>query len=125
MRAAKLAEGPGTDIAMQVDSDSSLVLDYDFKNVSSDGKTVYDTSGNGYNGTLGNGAEISEDGYLSFDGTALTTPLKTLSYPYTVAFDLKVDSEEAAKIQPHLPCFQVMMDRFRLQEQRAVIYQPM
>ena len=97
MRAAKLAEGPGTDIAMQVDSDSSLVLDYDFKNVSSDGKTVYDTSGNGYNGTLGNGAEISEDGYLSFDGTALTTPLKTLSYPYTVAFDLKVDSEEAAK----------------------------
>ena len=102
---------------MQADSDSSLVLDYDFKNVSSDGKTVYDTSGNGYNGTLGNGAEISEDGYLSFDGTALTTPLKTLSYPYTVAFDLKVDS--------HLPCFQVMMDRFRLQEQRAVIYQPM
>ena len=75
----------------------SEVLDYDFKNVSSDGKTVYDTSGNGYNGTLGNGAEISEDGYLSFDGTALTTPLKTLSYPYTVAFDLKVDSEEVAK----------------------------
>ncbi len=26
MRAAKLAEGPGTDIAMQADSDSSLVL---------------------------------------------------------------------------------------------------
>ena len=38
MRAAKLAEGPGTDIAMQADSDSSLVLDYDFKNVSSDGR---------------------------------------------------------------------------------------
>lgn len=97
LRAARLEEGPGTQIAMNVDSASSLVLDYDFTNLSSDKKTVYDTSGNGYNATLLSAAQVSEDGYITFDGQAITTPLKTLSYPYSVAFTLKVSAEEGEK----------------------------
>ena len=97
LRAARLAEGPGTEIAMEVESASSLVLDYDFSNLSSDGKTVYDASGNGYNGTLSAAGTVSEDGYLTFDGSnMLTTELTTLSYPYTVSFDIRMDAEEGA-----------------------------
>ena len=96
-RAARLAEGPGTQIAMQVDSASSLVLDYDFDHLSADGMTVYDTSGNGYDGTLSEAGTVSEDGYLRFEGGKLSTPLKTLSYPYTVAFNVRVNAEQAAK----------------------------
>ena len=94
-RAARLAEGPGTQIAMETDSKTSLVLDYDFDNLSSDGMTVFDTSGNGYNGTLSQAGEVSEDGYLTFGGSAVETPLKTLSYPYTAAFTVRIDAEEA------------------------------
>lgn len=97
MRASRLAEGPGTEIAMNIDSRSTLVLDYDFQNISEDGKTIYDISGNGYNGTLSKAGTVSEDGFLSLDGDALTTPLKTVSYPYTVVFDLKIDAQDAAK----------------------------
>lgn len=95
-RAARLAEGPGTEIAMDVESATSLVLDYDFSNLSSDGMTVYDASGNGYNATLPSAGKVSEDGYLTLTGDALTTPLKTLSYPYTAAFSLRVDADEAS-----------------------------
>ena len=56
LRASRLAEGPGTQIAMEIDSKSSLVLDYDFANVSGDGKTVYDASGNGYDAALTGGS---------------------------------------------------------------------
>lgn len=94
-RAARLAEGPGTQIAMETDSKTSLVLDYDFDNLSSDGMTVFDTSGNGYNGTLSEKGEVSKDGYLIFDGSTVKTPLKTLSYPYTAAFTVRIDAEEA------------------------------
>ena len=88
LRAGRLAEGPGTEIAMEIESETSLVLDYDFKNVSQDKGTVYDTSGNGYDASL-TGGDV-EEGWLSFDGsTLLSTPLKTLSYPYTVSFDVK------------------------------------
>ena len=82
---------------MQVDSASSLVLDYDFDHLSADGMTVYDTSGNGYDGTLSEAGTVSEDGYLRFEGGKLSTPLKTLSYPYTVAFNVRVNAEQAAK----------------------------
>ena len=94
-RAARLAEGPGTQIAMETDSKTSLVLDYDFDNLSSDGMTVFDTSGNGYNGTLSEKGKVSKDGYLTFDGSTVKTPLKTLSYPYTAAFTVRIDAEEA------------------------------
>ena len=93
LRAARLAEGPGTQIAMEVDSASSLVLDYDFQNISKDGEKVYDASGNGYDATLTDGSV--EDGWLTFNGsTLLETPLKTLSYPYTVSFDLKLSAQD-------------------------------
>lgn len=97
VRAARLAEGPGTTIAMEIESETSLVLDYDFANLSSDGLTVYDTSGNGYDGTFSSEAQVSEDGYVTFDGDKMVTPLKTLSYPYSVAFSLKVNGEQAEK----------------------------
>ena len=89
LRSSRLAEGPGTNIAMEIDSASSLVLDYDFSNISADGKTIYDASGNGYNAASTGVLQVDEDGWLTFDGsTLLKTPLRTLSYPYTVSFDL-------------------------------------
>ena len=91
IRFGHLAEGPGTEIAMKVESASSLVLKYDFDRVSEDGKTVYDLSGNGYDAAVTGGAFA--DGWMTFDGESLlNTPLKTLSYPYTVSFDVKLNS---------------------------------
>ena len=88
IRFGHLAEGPGTEIAMQVDSASSLVLKYDFDHVSSDGSTVYDRSGNGYDAAVTGGT--FEGGWMAFDGESLLqTPLKTLSYPSTVSFNVK------------------------------------
>ena len=93
IRFSHLAEGPGTEIAMTVESHSSLVLKYDFAQVSADGKTVLDLSGNGYNAVVTGGA--FEDGWMVFDGNALLeTPLKTLSYPYTVSFDVKLTAQD-------------------------------
>ncbi len=98
IRFGHLAEGPGTEIAMKVDSASSLVLKYDFDHVSADGQTVYDRSGNGYDATATGGSFA--DGWMTFDGNSLMeTPLKTLSYPYTVSFDIRLteaNSREAS-----------------------------
>ena len=89
IRFGHLAEGPGTEIAMKVESASSLVLKYDFAQVSADGKTVYDLSGNGYDAAVTGGSFA--EGWMTFDGSSLLeTPLKTLSYPYTVSFDVKL-----------------------------------
>ncbi|MBR6771705.1 MAG: family 20 glycosylhydrolase, partial [Lachnospiraceae bacterium] len=97
LRASRLGEGPGTQIAMEVDSQSALVLDYDFTNLSHDKRTVYDTSGNGYDGTLSTEGNVSEDGFLTFAGSQMNTPLKTLSYPYSVAFEMRISAEEGAR----------------------------
>ena len=87
LRSNDLAEGPGTGIAMDVDTKSSLVVDYDFNNVSADGKTVYDASGNGYNAALTGGTV--KDGVLTFDGnTLMETGLGSVGYPFTVSFDV-------------------------------------
>ncbi|MBQ8355212.1 MAG: S-layer homology domain-containing protein [Oscillospiraceae bacterium] len=98
IRFGHLAEGPGTEIAMQVDSASSLVLKYDFDHISADGRTVYDRSGNGYDAAVTGGSFA--DGWMTFDGESLLeTPLKTLSYPYTVSFDIRLseaNSKEAS-----------------------------
>ena len=94
IRFGHLAEGPGTQIAMKVESASSLVLKYDFSQVSADGATVYDLSGNGYDAAATGGS--FEGGWMHFDGTSLlNTPLKTLSYPYTVSFDVKLTAQDA------------------------------
>ena len=93
IRFGHLAEGPGTGIAMEVESVSSLVLKYDFDKVSEDGSTVYDLSGNGYDAAVTGGTFA--DGWMIFDGESLLqTPLKTLSYPYTVSFDVKLSAED-------------------------------
>lgn len=92
-----LREGPGTQIANKIKSKTNVVLDYDFENVSADGKTIYDASGNGYNGTIANGKveEKSGEKMLKFNGsTTIETPLQSLGYPYTMSFDVYLDGTE-------------------------------
>ncbi|MEY8427386.1 discoidin domain-containing protein [Lachnospiraceae bacterium 46-15] len=94
----RLREGPGTKIALEIDSKTNVVLDYDFENVSKDGTTVYDASGNGYNGTVTNGTVVQQAGeaMLKFDGnTKIETPLTSLGYPYTMSFDVYLDGSES------------------------------
>ncbi len=93
LRASRLAEGPGTSIAMDVESESSLVASYDFDNVTAEGTAVLDASGNGYTAAL-DGVTV-KDGWASFDGNGLmTTEVKTVSYPYTVSFDLRLSADD-------------------------------
>ena len=99
----KLKAGPGVELASDIPSETSLVLDYDFKNVKSgeDGTVVYDAAGNGYNGTVINADVKEEDGknWLDLNGDgSLTTGLRSVDYPYTVQFDLKVDKKGDAQL---------------------------
>lgn len=90
-------DGPDTQIANKIESKTNVVLDYDFENVSKDGKTVYDASGNGYDGTITNGTVTEQAGekMLKFSGdTTIETPLQTLGYPYTMSFDVYLDGTE-------------------------------
>lgn len=92
-----LREGPGTQIANKIESKTNVVLDYDFENVSGDEETVYDASGNSYDGKIINGEVEMKDGeaMLKFDGkTTIETPLQTLGYPYTMSFDVYLDGTE-------------------------------
>ena len=92
-----LREGPGTAISYEIDSCSDVVVDYDFANLSEDGKTIYDASGNAYHGQVSGGEKAEKGGetYLKFDGnTVITTPLTTLGYPYTMSFDVYLDGTE-------------------------------
>lgn len=94
----RLREGPGTQIANQIDSAANVVLDYDFENVSSDGKTIFDKSGNGYNGTIDGGqiVELEGEKWMKFDGNdSVKTPLTSLGYPYTVSFDVYLDGTQS------------------------------
>ncbi|MGU8570419.1 discoidin domain-containing protein [Clostridium perfringens] len=84
-----LDEGPNTEVSREVESKSDVVLEYDFK--TSDG---LDASGNSYDGTIKNGEVKEEESnkYLGLNGeTVIETPLKAITYPYTVSFDLKVE----------------------------------
>ena len=90
----QLQEGPGTQIAMTIDSQTDVVADYDMSRTEeTDGTiTVKDSSGNGYDAQVTNGKVVEVDGemMIEFDGsTVMTTPLQTLAYPYTVSFDVK------------------------------------
>lgn len=92
-----LREGPGTAISYEIESASDVVVNYDFANLSADGKTIYDTSGNGYDAQVTGGVKTEKDGetYLKFDGnTVIETPLTTLGYPYTMSFDIYMDGTE-------------------------------
>lgn len=90
----RLQEGPGTQIAMTIDSETDVVADYDMSRTEeADGiLTVKDGSGNGYDAQVTNGEIVEVDGesMIKFDGdTVMTTPLQTLSYPYTISFDIQ------------------------------------
>ena len=70
------------------------MLDYDFANVK-DGR-VYDASGNGYNGNISD-AKIKEEAgtaWLQLNGdTEVQTELRSMDYPYTVQFELRLAKE--------------------------------
>lgn len=90
----RLQEGPGTQIAMTIESQTDVIAHYDMSRTEeADGTiTVKDSSGNGYDAQVTNGKTVDVDGekMIEFDGTTLmTTPLQTLSYPYTISFDVK------------------------------------
>lgn len=87
-----LKEGPNTTVARDIKSNSELVLKYDFEN-----SNAKDLSSNKYDGIIKNAEFINgESGKtLKFNGeTTLETPLKSISYPYTASFDVKVDEME-------------------------------
>lgn len=91
----KVRDCPNTAISMQIESKSSLVASYNMENIK-DG-TLYDDSGNAYDANIKNGQVVKEDGttYMKFDGTTtIQSPLQTLSYPYTVSFDVKVGKDD-------------------------------
>lgn len=90
---SRLKNGPGVEVAKEIPSVTDLVLDYDFANIAA-GK-LYDISGNAYNATVAGGTVAAADGstWMTFDGsTKITAPVDSLSYPYTVQFDVKSDN---------------------------------
>ena len=129
-RSQRLKEGPGTGLGMNIESRSSLVADYDFANVAAadhetEPSTLFDASGNNYNATVNGGSLVKEDGvtYLKFDSdTSVTTPLETLSYPYTVSFDLKVKAEDAAKNTPESSLFSGYDGRLQIAAEDGAMY---
>lgn len=93
-----LQQGPGVSLGSDVKSETGLVLDYDFANVK-DGK-VHDASGNDYDGKI-TGAKVSEENgktWLALDGNGkVETGLRSMDYPYTVQFDLKLPKDAQTK----------------------------
>ena len=90
----RLQEGPGTQIAMTIDSHTDIVARYDMSRTeeANGTLTVKDSSGNGYDAQVINGqiVDVAGEPMIEFDGTTvMTTPLQTLSYPYTISFDVQ------------------------------------
>lgn len=90
----KLRQGPSVETGFDIQSQGDLVLSYDFDNVKEG--VVYDGSGNDYHGII-TGATVEEmDGqsWLSLDGSGkIETTLRSLDYPYTAQFDLKLPKD--------------------------------
>lgn len=94
-----LKGGPGVSLGSDIPSKTSLVVDYDFDHASNN--EVMDASGNGYNGKITNGEFKKEDGktWLTFNGNgSLETSLRSIDYPYTVQFDVKVSDTSSDMI---------------------------
>ena len=75
-----------------------MFSDYDFANVK-DGK-VYDASGNDYDGKITGAKTEEENGktWLALDGKGkVETGLRSMDYPYTVQFDLKLPKDAKTK----------------------------
>ena len=90
----ELKEGPGTEIAYDIKSKTEVVADYNLEKIKEDGEKIIvkDGSGNGYDAQVTGGKVVTIDdkNMIEFDGTTLmTTPLKTIGYPYTVSFEVK------------------------------------
>lgn len=84
-----LDEGPNTEVSREVRSNSDLVLNYDFEELN-----AKDNSGNSYDGIIKKGEFKSGNSnkYLGLNGeTVIETPLKAITYPYTVSFDINVE----------------------------------
>ena len=93
-----LQKGPGVSLGSDAKSETGLVLDYDFANVK-DGK-VYDASGNDYDGKITGAKTEEENGktWLALDGKGkVETGLRSMDYPYTVQFDLKLPKDAKTK----------------------------
>ena len=99
----RLQQGPGVSLGADVDSETGLVLDYDFANVK-EGK-VYDASGNGYNGNISD-AKIKEEAgtaWLQLNGdTEVQTELRSMDYPYTVQFELRLAKEGNGDVETYI-----------------------
>ena len=93
-----LQQGPGVSLGSDAKSETGLVLDYDFANVK-DGK-VHDASGNDYDGKITGAKTEEENGktWLALDGKGkVETGLRSMDYPYTVQFDLKIPKDAKTK----------------------------
>lgn len=99
----RLREGPNVKLSSDIKSKSGLVLSYDFSNAR-DG-IIYDASGNGYDGIIKNADVVNHDGetWLQLDGNGeVTTTLRSLDYPYTVQFDLKLSNNDGEQDKGYL-----------------------
>ncbi|MBO7217350.1 MAG: family 20 glycosylhydrolase, partial [Clostridia bacterium] len=88
---------PGVNPAKYVESVYETVADYNFEVL--DGTGVLDSSNNGYNGTVyGLSLAYGNDGKaLKLDGEgSLSLPFTAIGFPYTVSFDLYIDSANPA-----------------------------
>lgn len=84
---------PGSNPAKYVESADGTAADYDFEEFN--GTIVPDKSNNGYNGTVANLSLVAgNDGNaLKLDGVgSLSLPFTSIGFPYTVSFDLYIDS---------------------------------
>ena len=84
---------PGANPARYVDSIGETVASYDFEILS--GTMLTDSSGNGYDATVTN-LTLAQGEYgnaLKLDGSgSLSLPFDSIGFPYTVSFDLYIDS---------------------------------
>ena len=87
----------GANPARKVNSETQTLVNLNFEDV--DGNTVYDLSDNHLDATVTNGSFTEENGstVLSFDGNgSMSLPVKSIGFPYTASFDLKVTEAPAA-----------------------------
>ncbi|MFC7679361.1 family 20 glycosylhydrolase [Paenibacillus sp. GCM10028914] len=96
--AAKLGEGPGTNLLLEVESAGDVVVHYPFEEGT---ETTVDQSGNTYDGTKSNGVTYVDEGKtgkaVRFGSVSdhIETPLKVKGLPWTVSAWVKLDEQEA------------------------------
>lgn len=98
-----LGTGPNVEMDKEISSKTEKVYDFDMENTSKQGDNlvIKDNSGNGYDATAikatvettdeGRALKLNGDGYLQMQHSAL-------KWPYTLAFDLKIDESQTGDI---------------------------